>query len=148
MPFRGSLSVQRPVRNATPNLTQAGRSAPGTQAPKEAAGAMMNMTRKTLFEVATLQIGMFAARPASDACLDVERQAANAIALPVSGVFAKHDAPGHDVVGTPAHAVFFAADRPYRIGFPGAIGDRALTLRFGSDVAPELIDGGLDTMAS
>jgi len=109
---------------------------------------MMNMTRKTLFEVATLQIGMFAARPASDACLDVERQAANAIALPVSGVFAKHDAPGHDVVGTPAHAVFFAADRPYRIGFPGAIGDRALTLRFGSDVAPELIDGGLDTMAS
>ena len=39
--------------------------------------------------------------------------------------------PGHHVIGTPSHAVFVAADTPYRIGYPGGIGDRALVLRFG-----------------
>lgn len=84
-----------------------------------------------------LQIGLFEARVTSDACSDVERQSLNAIALPISGVFSKHDAPGRHVIGTPSHAVFFAADTPFRIGFPGAIGDRAITLRFGEGIAPE-----------
>ena len=97
----------------------------------------MEISRKTLFEGETLQIGLFEARPISDACGDVERQNLNAIALPISGVFSKHDAPGRHVIGTPSHAVFFAADAPYRIGFPGGIGDRAITLRFGEDLAPE-----------
>src|SRR6266702_542927 len=98
---------------------------------------VLEISRKTLFESATLQIGLFEARPASDACGDVERQKLNAIALPISGVFSKHDAPGRHVIGTPSHAVFFAADTPYRIGFPGGIGDRAITLRFGEQLAPE-----------
>ena len=76
----------------------------------------------------------------TDACGDVERQSLNAIVLPLSGVFSKHDAPGRHVVGTPSHAVFFAADTPYRIGFPGGIGDRAITLRFGEALAPEHLD--------
>jgi AraC-like DNA-binding protein len=97
----------------------------------------LEISRKTLFEGATLQIGLFEARPRSDACGDVERQNLNAITLPISGVFSKHDAPGRHVIGTPSHAVFFAADAPYRIGFPGGIGDRAITLRFGEDLAPE-----------
>jgi len=97
----------------------------------------LEISRRTLFESATLQIGLFEARPTSDACSDVERQDLNAIALPISGLFAKHDAPGRHVIGTPSHAVFFAADTPYRIGFPGAIGDRAITLRFGEELAPE-----------
>src|SRR4051794_17767667 len=97
----------------------------------------LEISRKTLFESATLQIGLFEARPVSDACGDVERQSLNAIGLPISGVFSKHDAPGKHVIGTPSHAVFFAADAPYRIGFPGGIGDRAITLRFGEDLAPE-----------
>ena len=80
----------------------------------------LEISRKTLFESATLQIGLFEARPTSDACGDVERQNLNAIALPISGVFSKHDAPGRHVIGTPSHAVFFAADTPFRIGFPGA----------------------------
>ncbi len=97
----------------------------------------LEISRKTLFESATLQIGLFEARPTSAACGDVERQNLNAIALPISGVFSKHDAPGRHVIGTPSHAVFFAADTPYRIGFPGGIGDRAITLRFGENLAPE-----------
>jgi AraC family transcriptional regulator len=90
-----------------------------------------------MFESETLQIGLFEAHPTSDACGDVERQSMNAVALPLSGVFSKHDAPGRHVIGTPSHAVFFAADTPYRIGFPGGIGDRAITLRFGEELAPE-----------
>src|SRR5712671_4349292 len=96
----------------------------------------LEISRKT-FESETLQIGLFEAHPTSDACSDVERQSLNAITLPISGVFSKHDAPGRHVIGTPSHAVFFAADTPYRIGFPGGIGDRAITLRFGEDLAPE-----------
>jgi AraC-like DNA-binding protein len=93
--------------------------------------------RKTLFTGDALQIGFFQARPLSDACGDVERQSSHAVVLPVSGLFAKHDAPGRHVIGTPSHAVLFAADVPYRVGFPGAIGDRALVLRFGEDVAAD-----------
>jgi AraC-like DNA-binding protein len=57
--------------------------------------------------------------------------------LPVSGLFSKHDAPSRYVIGTPSHAVLFTANAPYRIGFPGAIGDRALVLRFGEDLATD-----------
>lgn len=101
----------------------------------------MDVTRKTLFEGATLQIGAFAARPVSDACSDVERQRSNVVVLPLSGVFARHDGPGRHVIGTPSHAVLVAADTPYRLSFPGAIGDRALLLRFDDEVAHERRDG-------
>ncbi len=98
------------------------------------------ITRRTLFESETLQIGLFEARPVSDACSDVERQNLNAVVLPFSGVFAKHEAPGRRVIGTPSHAVFIGADTPYRIGFPGAIGDRALIFRFDHALAPDQLD--------
>ena len=100
----------------------------------------MEAIRKTFFENGGLQIGSFESRPVSDACGDVERQSLNAIVLPFAGVFSKHDGPGRHVIGTPSHAVFIAADTPYRIGFPGAIGDRALTLRFGHDIAAHHLD--------
>src|SRR5712691_1762260 len=108
----------------------------------------VEITRRTLFESDTLQIGWFAARLVSDACGDVERQSLNAVVLPVSGVFSKHDAPGRHVVGTPSHAVFIASDTPYRIGFPGGIGDRALTLRFGEALAPDHLTRGGEAVAS
>jgi AraC family transcriptional regulator len=98
------------------------------------------IARKALFESTTLQIGLFEARGVSDRCGDVERQDRNAVVLPLAGVFAKHEAPGRHVLGTPSHAVFVAADTPYRISFPGSIGDRALILRFGEELAPEHVD--------
>jgi len=100
----------------------------------------VKVIRKTLFKSEELQIGLFEAHPASDACGDVERQSSSVVVLPVSGVFSKHDAPGRHVIGTPSHAVLVAADTPYRIGFPGAIGDRALTLRFGEALAPDQLN--------
>jgi AraC-like DNA-binding protein len=99
-----------------------------------------DVNRRTLFASGILQIGLFAARPLSDACGDVERQDSNVVVLPVSGVFARHDAPGRHVIGTPSHAVLVAADAPYRLSFPGAIGDRALILRFGQPVRLDQLD--------
>jgi len=101
---------------------------------------MAEVVRKALFASERLQIGSFQARPTSPACGDIERQTSNAIVLPVSGVFAKHEAPGRYVIGTPSHAVLFKTGAPYRIAFPGAIGDRALILRFGDSLAPEYLD--------
>jgi AraC family transcriptional regulator len=101
----------------------------------------MEVRRRTLFESEALQVGLFEARhPASDACGEVEWQSLNAMVLPFSGVFSKHEAPGGHVIGTPSHAVYFAANAPYRISFPGGIGDRAITLRFGDALAPEQSD--------
>ena len=101
----------------------------------------MEIRRTNLFRSETLQICAFEARPRTDKCGDVERQTFNVMVLPLSGVFAKHEAPGRYIIGTPNHAVFIAADTPYRISFPGAIGDRALTCRFADDLAREQFQG-------
>jgi hypothetical protein len=69
----------------------------------------MQVTRRSLFESDTLQIGLLEAHPISDACGDVEWQESNVVVLPFSGVFSKHDAPGRYVIGTPSHAVFIAS---------------------------------------
>jgi AraC family transcriptional regulator len=110
----------------------------------------VEISRKTLFASETLQIGLVETRPRSDACGDVERQDRNAVVLPLSGVFSKHDAPGRHIIATPSHAVLVAANTPYRIGFPGGIGDRALALRFGEDLAPDQFHrhGGAAPLAS
>jgi AraC family transcriptional regulator len=101
----------------------------------------MNVTRRTLFEREALQIGLFEAHNVSEKCGDVERQSRNVVVLPFSGLFSKHDAPGRYVIGTPSHAVFIAADTPYRLGYPGGIGDRALILRFDDALAPDVFGG-------
>lgn len=110
----------------------------------------MTTIRKTLFAGEALQIGSFWAQPLSDACGDIERQSSNIVVLAVSGVFSKHDAPGRYVIGTPSHAVLFTANAPYRIGFPGGIGDRALILRVGEGSAGDQFNQGRtgDSLAS
>jgi AraC-like DNA-binding protein len=100
----------------------------------------MGIIRQTLFESEGLQIGLVEARNVSDRCGEIERQDRNCLVLPLNGVFSKHDTPKHCVMGTPSHAVFIGADTPYRIGFPGAIGDRALSLRFDDALAPDYLD--------
>lgn len=99
----------------------------------------MEIRRRTLFESDTLQVGLVETRANSDACGEIERQSLNAIVLPFAGVFAKHETSRHHVTGTPSHAIYFAPDQPYRISCPGAIGDRAITLRFGDALAPEQV---------
>ncbi len=107
--------------------------------------------RRTLFDGALLQIGHVAVRPVSSEPGEVETSALNVLALPLTGVFSKHEASKHDaarrqVIATPNHALFISAGEPYRIGFPGCIGDRCLVLRFASDALaralPRAMSGG------
>jgi AraC-like DNA-binding protein len=107
---------------------------------------LVDIRRKVLLDSETLQIALFEVLPTSDACGDVERQNMNAIVLPFAGLFSKHEAPGRHVTGTPSHAIYFAPDAPYRISFPGGIGDRAITLRFADALVSEQI--GRDRPAS
>lgn len=51
-----------------------------------------------------LQIGYVAVRPASSAPGDVEVTQRHALALPLTGVFAKHDAPHHEALSRAACA--------------------------------------------
>jgi AraC family transcriptional regulator len=80
-----------------------------------------------------LQVGHIAVRPVSSECGEVEISPHNVLALPLSGVFAKHDGPRQHTIATADHALLIPARRPYRLSFPGAIGDRCLALRFSSE---------------
>lgn len=111
--------------------------------------------RRTLFQGEWLQIGHIDVRPASSGCGEIEQSALNVLALPLAGVFAKHDGPRRHAIATPQHALLISAGQPYRISFPGAIGDRCLALRFNSEALalamPEAISGDgfdLDTFGA
>ena len=100
----------------------------------------MKVTRKTFLDSTVLHVGAFEMRPSSEACGAVEQQDKNVVVLPVAGLFAKHDRPNYQIVGTPSHAVFVGSHTPYRLSFPGKIGDRALILRFDEALAPDMLD--------
>jgi AraC-like DNA-binding protein len=101
----------------------------------------MQVRRRTFFQSPLLHIGAFEVQPTTDACGEVEEQDRYVVVLPVAGLFAKHDRPAHQIVGTPSHAVFVGSRTPYRLSFPGMVGDRALILRFDEDLLPEALDG-------
>lgn len=109
-------------------------------------GTAPSFVRRTLFVGDWLQIGHIAARPGSSACGEVETSDLNVLALPLAGLFAKHDGPRRHAIATPAHALLISAGRPYRLSFPGCVGDRCLALRLTSDalaqVAPDAMAGG------
>lgn len=102
-------------------------------------------TRCTLFESEWLQVGHIRVRPASSECGELEVSPLNVLALPLAGVFAKHDGPRRHGIATPQHALLISAGRPYRLSFPGCIGDSCLALRVSSEalahVMPEAMAG-------
>ncbi len=84
--------------------------------------------RRRLYEIDGLLIGQVIARPWSVDGGGLECEATNLLALPISGVFTRHDGPRRHVLATPNHAVMLSAGVPYRISFPGCIGDLCLML--------------------
>lgn len=92
-----------------------------------------SLVRRTLFDGELLQVGHVAVRPTSSECGEIEVSGSNVLALTLAGVFAKHDGPRRHVIATPNHALFISAGAPYRLSFPGCIGDRCLVLRFSGD---------------
>jgi AraC family transcriptional regulator len=105
-----------------------------------------SLVRRTLFVGEWLQIGHIAVRPESSECGEVETSDLNVLALPLAGMFAKHDGPRRHAIATPSHALLISAGKPYRLSFPGCIGDRCLALRLTSDalahVMPDAMAGG------
>jgi len=103
------------------------------------------IVRRDLFTGSLFGITHIACRPTPDQRHPVEHAAVNVVALPTSGVFALHPAPRQQVVATPSHAVFLSSGRPYRLTFPGGIGDECITLRLTSEgldrLAPEAMSG-------
>jgi AraC family transcriptional regulator len=108
--------------------------------------ASPSLVRRTLFVGEWLQIGHIAVRPESSECGEVEASDLNVLALPLAGLFAKHDGPRRHAIATPSHALLISANKPYRLSFPGCIGDRCLALRLTSDalahVLPDAMAGG------
>jgi len=102
-----------------------------------------SFVRRTLYDGENLQIGHIAVRPASSACGELEVSPLHVLALPLAGVFAKHDGPRNQSLATPNHALLISAGQPYRLSFPGCIGDRCLALRFTSDALARVMPQAL-----
>lgn len=100
---------------------------------------MHAVKRRIVFESRDFCIGHVVAHPSSTQCGEVECQAENVLVLPLTGVFAKHDGRRQHVIITPNYAGLIVNGRPYRISYPGGIGDKCLTLRFSDDVVREIL---------
>jgi AraC-like DNA-binding protein len=88
------------------------------------------MVRRLLYDGAQVRVGHVVAHPTSEACIDVEAPGVNVLALPLRGLFARHPSARRHMVATANHAVLFPANQPYRVSFPGCVGDEALTLQW------------------
>lgn len=101
------------------------------------------ITRRSLYRGRLFEVGHVSCRPTPDLRHEVEYAALNVLAVPTSGVFALHPGPRRHLVATPSHAVFISSGRPYRVSFPGCIGDECLTLRMTAEglerVLPEAL---------
>ena len=102
-----------------------------------------SFVRRTLFDGEGLQIGHIVVRPVSSACGELEISPSHVLALPLAGVFAKHDGPRQQAIATPNHALLISAGQPYRLSFPGCIGDRCLALRFTNDALARVMPEAL-----
>lgn len=107
------------------------------------AGALEAHRAKVTVHVPVYAIsgGTLLALAADEIVLVSSRWSVQLISNCLAALFSKYDAPGRHVLGTPSHAVFIAADTPYRLGYPGAIGDRALILRFSDAAATDDLGG-------
>lgn len=98
----------------------------------------MQLTLKTLYRSDLLSIRHAVARPS--ASRELFYGAADILLLPVSGLFAKHDTPKEHYIANSNHALFFRTGQPYRISFPGDIGDESLLLEFARPALATLLN--------
>ncbi|MCH8617770.1 AraC family transcriptional regulator [Undibacterium sp. TS12] len=79
------------------------------------------------------------AKPAPDDTDELECETADLVLLPIAGVLAKHDGPKQHVIANANHAIFLGEGKPYRITFPGDIGDEALVLDFSKEALTQML---------
>lgn len=101
--------------------------------------------RRSLFEGRLFEIGHVTCRPTPDIRHEVDYPSLNVLALPIAGVFALHEGPRRQLLATPNHAVFISSGVPYKVTFPGNVGDDCLTMRLTpeglSQLAPQAMSG-------
>lgn len=99
------------------------------------------ISRRSLYEGSLFELGHVVCKPTPELRHEVTYAGLNVLALPTAGVFALHASPRKHVVATPNHAVFISTGMPYRVTFPGCVGDECLTLRLTGEglarLAPE-----------
>ncbi|APV49104.1 hypothetical protein BWI17_05070 [Betaproteobacteria bacterium GR16-43] len=88
------------------------------------------MTRRLLHDGGALRVGYLVSRPTSPECIDAEAPAGNVLVFPLKGVFARHPSKRRNLVATANHVVALPANQPYRLSFPGCIGDEVLVLQW------------------
>ncbi len=86
--------------------------------------------RRTVFESASLTIRHIVCRPRDEACGDLQAPEQDVLVLPLTGLFARHDGPRRHFIANANHAVLMRRQQPYRLSFPGAVGDTALSFAF------------------
>ncbi|MDP1976020.1 helix-turn-helix transcriptional regulator [Undibacterium sp.] len=99
----------------------------------------MALVLRTLFQSELLSIRHGVARPAPEDTKELECETADLILLPIAGVLAKHDGPKQHVIANANHAIFLGTGQPYRITFPGDIGDEALVLDFSKEALIQIL---------
>ena len=99
---------------------------PAASIPAETHASVRAQT--VLFESDILRVRAVRCAATPGGCGPVEWSAANTIVFPEAGVFVKHLGRHAEVVADRAHAVFFTADRPYRVSHPALGGDDYLVL--------------------
>jgi AraC family transcriptional regulator len=98
----------------------------------------MALTSETADSGAAVRIRLVRCYPHDHACGPVEYPAADALVLPLRGVFVKHHGHRERVVADACHALFFRANEPYRVSHPVPGGDECLVLEPSREALPEL----------
>ncbi|MBI3729122.1 MAG: helix-turn-helix transcriptional regulator [Burkholderiales bacterium] len=99
----------------------------------------MSLVLRTLFQSELLSIRHGVARPSPEDTKELECETADLVLLPIAGVLAKHDGPRQHVIANANHAIFLGTGQPYRITFPGDIGDEALVLDFSKEALKQML---------
>lgn len=90
----------------------------------------MHLIERPLFSSELLAIRHAVARPTEAECSELAWAADDLVLLPIAGVFALHDAPKQHFIANPNHALFLGLGQPYRMSFPGRIGDESIVLAY------------------
>lgn len=110
----------------------------------------MHLIERPLFNSELLSVRHAIARPTAAECSDLAWAEADVLLLPIAGVFALHDAPRQYFIANPNHALFLAQGQPYRMSFPGRIGDESLVLQFSKPALANMLSEtvGLEELRS
>jgi len=119
----------------------------GALPPWPPAGPIRNMQalplrRQTLFSSATVTIDHIVCTPLDEACGPLQAPAQDLLVLPLSGLFARHDGPRRHFIANANHALMMRRGRPYRLSFPGRVGDTALSIAFHQPQQSALFEAG------